>query len=129
VTRDAKCDLGAFEFTDFTTVTLTIDANGSVDPATGSAVVTGTVKCSRDGDQFGVVVNAEQQKGTKVVQGIGVAGVSCTTTAKPWSTTLTPETGTFEVGSASVMVRTNDTNNWVTPATTSRSIKLARARR
>ena len=126
VTRDAKCDLGAFEFTDFTTVTLTIDANGSVDPATGSAVVTGTVKCSRDGDQFGVVVNAEQQKGTKVVQGIGVAGVSCTTTAKPWSATLTPELGAFD---ASAMARTNDTNNRVTPATTSRSIKLARARR
>ena len=76
VTRDAKCDVGAFEFTDFTVVTITIDPNATVNATTGSAVVTGTVKCSRAGDQFGVVVDLQEQKGPKLVLGFGGVGVS-----------------------------------------------------
>ena len=34
VKRDAKCDVGAFEFNDFTKVTITIDPNTKVDAAT-----------------------------------------------------------------------------------------------
>ena len=124
VPRDAKCDVGAFEFTDFTAVTITIDPNATVNAATGSAVVTGTVTCSRAGDQFGVVVDLQEQKGQKLVLGFGGVGVSCTTTAQPWSATVLPETGTFDVGSGVAKARTNDLPNWVTFATTSRSIKL-----
>jgi len=49
VRRDAKCDVGAFEFDDFTKVTLTVDPNVKVDPkADGQALLTGTVTCTSD---------------------------------------------------------------------------------
>ena len=47
VKRDAKCDVGAFEFNDFTDVTITVDPSVKVD-ATGKALLTGTIKCTRD---------------------------------------------------------------------------------
>ncbi len=124
VPRDAKCDVGAFEFTDFTAVTITIDPNATVNATTGAAVVTGTVKCSRAGDQFGVVVELQEQKGPKLVLGFGGVGVSCTTTAQPWSATVLPESGAFDVGGGVAKARTNDLPNWVTFATVSKSIKL-----
>ena len=64
VTRDSKCDIGAFEFTDFTLVTITVDANTPVN-ANGSAIVTSTVKCSRGGDVFGILVDLQQRKGPR----------------------------------------------------------------
>ena len=129
VARDAKCDLGAFEFTDFTTVTITIDPNATVNATNGAATVTGTIKCSRAGDQFGVFVELKEEKGTKLVQGSGGAGVSCTTTAKPWSAVVTSEIGAFDAGSGAATARTNDIANWVKPAQASRTVKLARARK
>ena len=131
VPRDAKCDAGAFEFTDFTTVTLTIDPNASVD-ASGRAVVTGTVQCSRDGDEFGVVVELKQQKGGKTpspVQGDGGRGVICTTSTQPWSITVVPSAGAFDIGNAAATARTNDTAGWITRASTSKTIKLIRSRK
>src|SRR5687767_10505412 len=47
VQRDAQCDLGAYEFTDPTTVTLTIDPSVPVSQSNGWALVSGTVTCSR----------------------------------------------------------------------------------
>ncbi|MDF2771166.1 MAG: polymorphic outer membrane protein [Geminicoccaceae bacterium] len=131
VPRDTKCDAGAFEFTEFTTVTLTIDPNASVG-TNGSAVVTGTVTCSRGGDQFGVVVEVQQQKSGKTpstVQGDGGLGVTCTTSPQPWSIPVTPSAGAFDTGNATAKARTNDTSGWITPASTSRTIKLLRSRR
>ena len=69
-------------------MTITVDANTSVN-ANSSAVVTGTVRCSCDGDVFGVLMDLQQRKGTKtpiLIQGQGGAAVNCTTTAQPWST-------------------------------------------
>ena len=45
--RDAQCDLGAFEFVAFTTVSVTIDPNTLVKQNGAWAVLTGTIKCSR----------------------------------------------------------------------------------
>lgn len=47
VPRTAQCDLGAYEFTDLTTVTLTIDSSVPVSQSNGWGFVSGTVKCSR----------------------------------------------------------------------------------
>lgn len=75
VPRDAICDIGAFEFTDVTAVTLTVDASAVTDVTSGLTTVTGTVSCLRAGDQFGVVVDLEQAqkvgKVTTVVRGTG----------------------------------------------------------
>jgi hypothetical protein len=132
VPRDTYCDVGALEFNDWTVVTLTIDPNATVNTTTGSAIVTGTVKCSRNGDQFGVVVDLQQQKSGKTpatVQGTGGAAVNCTTAAQAWSATVVPASGAFDSGSAAATARTNDTSIWITPASTSKAVKLARARK
>ena len=63
VPRDTFCDVGAFEFTDFTIVTITIDPTASV-KSTGTAVVTGTVRCSRnEQENVGLIVSLAQTKG------------------------------------------------------------------
>jgi hypothetical protein len=133
VSRGTSCDIGALEFTDFTVVTLTIDANAATATPNGSATVTGTVKCSRSGDELGVAVDLQQQqkvgKTTTVVRGAGSADVTCTTVAQPWSAVVTPTTGGFVAGSASAAASTNDVPAWVTPSSASRTVKLVRPRR
>jgi hypothetical protein len=131
VARDTYCDIGAFEFTDFTLVTIAIDANATVNTTSGAAVVTGTVKCSpRAGDQFGLRVELKQQqkvgRTTTVVQGTGFAAVNCTTSAQSWSAPVTPSSGVFQNGDAVSTVSTNDPPIWVKAASTSRTVKLAR---
>lgn len=124
--RDADCDVGAFEFTDFTRVRITLDPSASLDRMTGSAVVRGTVKCSRD-EALGLLVKLEQQLDGNppfVVKGTGGLGIPCSTTAKRWSTTVASPDAGFSTGSAVASASTNDVPVWVTPATTSRSLKL-----
>jgi hypothetical protein len=132
VPRDARCDPGAFEFTDFTKVTLTIDPGATVDAANGTAVVTGTMTCSRAGGAFGVLVHLRQRKGGKsptVVSGSGGVGMTCATSNQPWRATVTPGSGAFEAGSAAATASMSDVPQWITPASTSASVKLARARK
>ena len=133
VSRGTSCDIGALEFTDFTVVTLTIDANAATGTPNGSATVTGTVKCSRAGDEFGVAVDLQQQqkvgKTTTVVRGSGGTDLTCTTSAQPWSAVVTPTAGAFVVGSASATATTNDVPVWVTPSSATRAVKLVRPRR
>jgi hypothetical protein len=128
VARDALCDVGAFEFTDFTVVTITIDATQGVGP-NGAAVVAGTVKCSRN-DDFGLVVGLQQEQkpGRSIVQGTGGVAVACTTTAQRWSATVSPASGSFVKGSGVASARTNDTPIWVTPSAVSSAVRLAASR-
>jgi hypothetical protein len=68
VARDAKCDVGAFEFNDWTTVTITIDANVKVDAANGRALMTGTVTCSREETfKLALELHQPQKVGKQVV--------------------------------------------------------------
>ncbi len=130
VARGTSCDIGAFEFTDFTVVTLTIDANAFTGGPNGSATVTGTVRCSRAGDQFGVAVELEQEqksgKTTTVVRGNGGTGVTCTTSVQPWSAAVTPAAGAFVAGTASAAASTSNVPVWVSPSSASRAVKLVR---
>jgi len=122
--RDERCDIGAFESTDRTTVTLTIDRSPNFLSGT-SARVTGTVTCSRGGDQFNVLVQLEQRGPDKtVVQGSGMTNLSCTTTAQTWTALVVPSSGAFTSGGATATATTQQAPTWVTPETTSRSIKL-----
>ena len=122
--RDERCDLGAFESTDRTTVSLTIDRSPNF-LSGASARVSGTVKCSRDGDQFNLRVQLEQRGPDKtVVQGSGVWPITCTAMAQSWTALIVPSSGAFKSGNATVTAATQQTPTWVTPATTSRSIKL-----
>jgi hypothetical protein len=55
VTRDAKCDVGAFEFNDFTMIAITIDPAVRLDTGVGYALLTGDDAGSvqSDGDDVG----------------------------------------------------------------------------
>jgi hypothetical protein len=133
VSRVGTCDIGAFEFTDFTVVTLTIDATANTSAPAGSATVTGTVQCARSGDQFGVVAELQQEqkvgKSTVVVRGTGGVGITCSTSAQPWSAVVTPTSGAFATSTATAKASTNDAPVWVTPASASKVVKIVRAPR
>jgi hypothetical protein len=131
--RDAQCDIGAFELVNYTTVAITLDAGGIVDPTTGYAYVRGTVKCSHDGDAFAIGVQLQQQKtdnAPTVVRGAGEVSISaCTTVAQSWTATMIPSTGAFRGGASAAQAATKQTASWVTPATASRSVSLARMKK
>jgi hypothetical protein len=127
VARDATCDIGAFEFTDFTKVTVTTNASLSVDPSTGWVMAAGSVKCSRD-ETFDLAVEVKQEqrvgRTTGVVQAAGKLAVNCTTTAQPWGIALAPSSGVFANGSAVVKTQTENTPASATPSTVSTPVKL-----
>ena len=128
VPRDAFCDVGAFEFTDFTIVTITIDPNATV-KSTGTVMVTGTVRCSRnETENVGLIVSlAQTKKGSPTpVQASRSTAAPCTTTIQPWSVTLVPSSGSFTAGNAVATAQTSDTPGWFKPATVSRSVKLTK---
>lgn len=127
VARDAQCDLGAIEFLDFTQVRLTIDPDAAVDRKTGWLIVSGTVQCTRP-ESFEVAVTFSQTqkrgKQSTVVQANGSTSVSCTTSARPWSAALVAAGKGFEPGSATADAASMNTAPWITPAASSRTVKL-----
>lgn len=129
--RDGNCDLGAFEFADFTTITVTVNGSANVDRKNGWAIVTGTVQCSR-AETFDIGVDlAQQQKSGKTtvqVSAVGTTPVACDTTVRPWSAALAPTAGGFTAGTATAAVHTANTPKWATPTTASRAVKLLIAR-
>lgn len=127
VPRDAQCDLGAYEFKDFTTATITNNTSLAVDPTTGLVFVAGTVKCSTD-ETFDLAVEVSQQKkngqSSDVVKAVGRVTVTCPkTTAKPWGVALAPSNGAFAVGSAVVTTKTQGAP-WIIPGTVTTPVKL-----
>lgn len=129
VPRDAKCDVGAFEFNDFTKVTLTIDANTKLD-ATGKALLTGTLKCTRnDTFRLALELHQDQKVGKNVVDVHSASDipVNCTTTAQPWSATMVLSDGqTFQVAAAKATAYTFQTPDWVTPASVAAAVRIRR---
>ena len=133
VPRDAKCDVGAFEFNDFTKVTITIDPSTKVSAATGQALLTGTVKCTRS-DAFRLALELHQnQKVNGQVVDVHSASdipISCTTTAKTWSATMGLAAGeAFQNGAARATAATFQTSEWVAPASVAGAVKISIARR
>ena len=132
VPRDAHCDLGAYEFTGFTTVTLTIDPATSVNQANGWAVVTGTITCSRN-ETFSLAVQLEQQqksgKSTSTVDAAAMVPVECTTSVRPWIASMILTSGAFTTGAADAKAQTFDAPKWVTPASAASRVKMFYARR
>jgi hypothetical protein len=125
--RDAQCDLGAYEFRDFTTVGLAIDASLTVNPNTGVAYVSGTATCSADETLDLAVELVQEQKAGRapsVVRADAIVPVSCGATARPWVVALAPVSGAFSNGSAVATVRTSDAARWITPAETTQAVKL-----
>ena len=127
VARDAKCDIGPFEFV-FTTIALTIDPTAHVDPSTGAATVSGTIQCSRN-ETFNLAVEVKQDQKTRrlpvVADATEATGVACGTTAQPWIAQVTPPAGAaFDNSDATVSVKTVDIANGVTPTSVSSTEKM-----
>ena len=128
--RDAQCDLGAFEFADFTKVTITIDPT-SIVKQTGWAVVTGTVTCSRaESFDLAIELHQNQKLGRDVVDVHAASTVpfACSTTARPFSASMVLTEGAFQNGAAQASVATLDAEAWVTPASVSGAVRLFRSR-
>jgi hypothetical protein len=130
VLRDAKCDVGAFEFNDLTKVTITIDPTVKLDASSGKALLTGTLTCSRDGAfRLALEVHQDQKVGKNVVDVHGASDISvtCGTTPTSWSGTVRPSAGeAFQLGAANAMASTYQTQEWVAPSSATGVVKLAR---
>ena len=99
------CDLGAFEFTNYGTIALTVNPNAGVNTKTGVMTVTGTVRCSAAALlEVGVGASQTQKttgKFTTIVQATSTSPiVVCGTGPTSWSAALAPQAGKFTSGSA-----------------------------
>jgi hypothetical protein len=130
--RDSQCDIGAFEFADFTTVTITIDGSSAVNQSTGWATLTGTVTCSRS-ETFSLQLSLKQEqrtgKATTEALAHATEPVSCGTTPSPWSASMVLDEGTFVNGAATATAYTIGAQAWVATGWVSAPVKLYRARK
>jgi hypothetical protein len=127
--RDSACDIGAYEFIDFTTVNLAAAASATADNK-GWAVLSGSVQCSRN-ETFDLHVTLQQlqKKGTVDIHAVSTTPITCTTSPLPWSVALVSTDGPFENGVATATVMTLNTRKWVTPASITQSVKVVKARK
>ena len=132
VARDAKCDAGAYEFNDWTKVTITIDPNVKVDPATNRAMLTGTVTCSRDETfKLALELHQDQKIGKQVVDVHAAAApqVDCFTSPTKWSQQMVPTEGTWQSGAARATANTYQLAEWVAPASAAGAVRIAISRK
>jgi len=129
--RDAQCDLGAFEFADFTTVMITFDPASAVNQ-NGWATLTGTVTCSRS-ETFSLALELHQAqrvgKETMDIHSAATEPVACGPTARPWSASMVLTEGAFQIGTAAATAQTVDAEPWVASASASGAVKLYRSRK
>ena len=133
VPRDAKCDVGAFEFNDFTKVTLTIDQAVKFNTTTKKALLTGTIKCTRnDAFRLALELHQDQKVNGQVVDVHSASDipVACTTSAAPWSASMALlPTEAFQAGAARATAVTFQTPEWVTPASVASAVKISVTRK
>ena len=134
VSRDAACDIGAYEFNDWTKVTLTIDPTATISKNGGPAIVSGTATCNKaetQAEMLRIDLAQDQKVGktTTTVQGSIDVPFTCGTTAKAWSAVVFPATGEFASGTGTAAVKTINTPKWYTPSSTTSAVKVVVARR
>ena len=132
VKRDATCDVGAFEFNDFTQVTITIDPTARLDTGAGYALLTGTVKCTRDDTiPLGLELRQEQKVGKNVVNvhTTGTTRVACSPTTTTWARKMFLTSGAWQAGAAQATAKTIDAPEWVAQASVSGGVRLSVARK
>ena len=123
-----SCDIGAFEFDRYGTITMTVNPNAAVDPRTGVMTVTGTIQCSAN-VSVSVMAQASQTqkttgKFTTIVQGSGFSQpVPCSATRASWSATATPFAGRFTPGSATATAISTDHTTEFPTANVTQAVK------
>ena len=104
-------------------VTLTVDPSGSFTKA-GSAVVSGTASCTPGFGSIGVGVTQAVGR-VSTIQGNGFGSLTCDGTVQPWSVIVTPYTGLFRGGKATVTGSANVCDGFACDyAETTRSVAL-----
>ena len=130
VPRDAKCDVGAFEFNDFTKVTITIDPTARFDATYGYALLTGTMKCTRDDViPLALELHQDQKMGKDIVDvhSAATTQVWCNTTGTTWARKMFLAPGeAWQTGAARATANTFNTPEWVTPAGVASGVKISR---
>jgi hypothetical protein len=101
--------------------------------ATGKALLTGTLTCTRaDTFRLALELHQDQKVGKQVVDVHSASDipVSCSPTAKPWSASMGLVPGeAFQAGAARATASTFQTAEWVTPATAASAVKISFARK
>ena len=130
--RDTYCDTGSFEL-DPAKVTITIEPNVKVDPATGRALLSGTVTCARDETfQLALELHQSQKVGAKQVVDVHAADtpqVTCGTTPTPWAQPMVLTDGAWQSGSAQATAQTYQTPSWLLPASVAGQVKISISRK
>ena len=124
--QGAACDIGAYEFNDYVKLSLSIDASVTVNPTTGTAVVTGTIACPETVSLTLHVGLVQPQKAGRVATTVSAAddlALTCNGT-KAWAIPLTSSSGAFQVGSGTASATTTNLPQYVLPASASASVKL-----
>jgi hypothetical protein len=133
VPRDAKCDVGAFEFNDFTKITLTIDQSVKFNATTKKALITGTIKCTRNETfRLALELHQNQKVNGQVVDVHSASDIpaTCTTSAQPWSASMALTPGqAFQNGAAQATAVTFQTAEWVAPASVASAVKISITRK
>jgi hypothetical protein len=134
-TQGTSCDIGAFEFTDYATVTMTIGPNVAVNARTGVATVTGTVKCSSPVGVILTVSLSQTQKTTgrfsTIVEGTTLpTAITCATanSASSWSFAVTPQSGKYEPGAATGTASSTDVPKGFLAPTVTAALKLVQVK-
>ena len=133
VPRDARCDVGAFEFNDFTKITLTIDQSVKFNTTTKKALITGTIKCTRNETfRLALELHQNQKINGQVVDVHSASDIpaTCTTSAQPWSASMALTPGqAFQNGAAQATAVTFQTAEWVAPASVASAVKISITRK
>ena len=127
--QGTSCDVGAFEFNDYGTFTITIGPNLTVNAKTGVLTASGTISCSRPGFANLAITLSQTQKVngrfTSIAEGAGGTLVSlCGTTPSSWTAAVTPSNGKFQNGTATGRVRTTTFAVGFLAADVTASVKL-----
>lgn len=125
------CDVGAVEFNDYGTFTLTIGPNVAVNARTGVVTLTGTVVCSRPTliARLDVEMSQTQKttgRFTAIVKATGIISNSdCQTSPSSWSVALAPQSpAKFEPGAATGTATTISFGGQFLPATVTSTLKV-----
>jgi predicted outer membrane repeat protein len=123
----SACDIGAFEFSNYTTLGVSINPAVVVSPNTGVAVVIATLTCSAPA-AITLVANLTQPQ--KNGRGSSTAQASTTSTVGCGGSTivavsLAPVTGAFESGAATASIAVSNPNAAVIPASSTAPVKLS----
>ena len=132
VVRDANCDAGAFEFNDSTKVTIGIDQAVRLDTGSGYALLTGTMKCTRDETILLRLELRQDQKVGKVTNQVYTTAdtqVACSPTTTTWAKKMFLTSGAWQAGAAQATAKTIYLPDWVAPASVSSAVKLSIVRK